>query len=149
MWACDLFEPSEAENHREMAPARVEPGVSWPQPSHKEPFKAYEGPPRNVETIHNLRLDPKLQPKKYEIAGTHPESKILFKDVSILDSTGREPYSGDVLIEGEYCSDTRRSGKRNPEQKQEKRSPPLVRSQTKRLSRKIQNAESSMGKEGL
>jgi len=28
-------------------------------------------------------------------------SKILFKNVNIIDSTGREPYLGDVLIEGE------------------------------------------------
>lgn len=35
------------------------------------------------------------------MAGTHPDSKILFLDVNILDSTGREPYMGDVLIEGE------------------------------------------------
>lgn len=33
--------------------------------------------------------------------GTHPESRILFTDVNILDSTGRDPYPGDVLIEGE------------------------------------------------
>lgn len=35
------------------------------------------------------------------IFGTHPESKILFTDVNILDSTGRDPYRGDVLMEGE------------------------------------------------
>jgi imidazolonepropionase-like amidohydrolase len=29
-------------------------------------------------------------------------SRILFKNVRILDSTGREPYLGDVLIEGEW-----------------------------------------------
>ncbi|KAK5178778.1 hypothetical protein LTR16_010757, partial [Cryomyces antarcticus] len=39
---------------------------------------------------------------KYEILGTHPESRILFTDVNILDSTGQEPYRGDVLIEGEH-----------------------------------------------
>ncbi|EMD65268.1 hypothetical protein COCSADRAFT_158938 [Bipolaris sorokiniana ND90Pr] len=32
---------------------------------------------------------------------THPESKILFLDVNILDSSGKEPFGGDVLIEGE------------------------------------------------
>ncbi|TFK53070.1 isoaspartyl dipeptidase-like protein [Heliocybe sulcata] len=42
-----------------------------------------------------------LQPKNYIMAGTHPDSKILFLDVNILDSTGSEPYMGDVLIEGE------------------------------------------------
>jgi hypothetical protein len=43
-----------------------------------------------------------LQPKEYTIFGTHADSKILFSDVNILDSTGREPYRGDVLIEG-WC----------------------------------------------
>ena len=47
-----------------------------------------------------MNFDPKLQPKNYEIAGTHPDSKILFVDVNILDCTGRMPYKGDVLIEG-------------------------------------------------
>ncbi|KAL7269672.1 hypothetical protein RUND412_007653 [Rhizina undulata] len=42
-----------------------------------------------------------LQPKDYEIAGTHPDSRLLFLDVNILDSTGREPYRGDILIHGE------------------------------------------------
>ncbi|EPQ51840.1 amidohydrolase [Gloeophyllum trabeum ATCC 11539] len=42
-----------------------------------------------------------LRPKNYQMAGTHPDNKILFLDVNILDSTGREPYMGDVLIEGE------------------------------------------------
>ena len=41
-----------------------------------------------------------LQPKNYEIAGTHPDSRILFRNVKILDSTGRVPYLGDVLIKG-------------------------------------------------
>lgn len=62
--------------------------------------KASKGTPRNVAFIENLKLDPELQPKKYEIAGTHPQSKILITDAKILDSTGREPYRGDVLIQG-------------------------------------------------
>ena len=33
--------------------------------------------------------------------GTKSDSKILFTDVDILDSTGAEPYHGDVYIEGE------------------------------------------------
>ena len=33
--------------------------------------------------------------------GTSPDSKILFLNVRILDSTGREPYIGDVYIQGE------------------------------------------------
>jgi imidazolonepropionase-like amidohydrolase len=39
-----------------------------------------------------------------EEVGTRAESKVLFLDVNILDSTGREPYHGDVLIEGEKIS---------------------------------------------
>jgi hypothetical protein len=83
-----------------MAPARLEePPVSWPAVD-VEP-KTYQGPPRNVEPISKIAWDSSLQPKKYSIFGTHPESRILFLDVNILDSTGREPYRGDVLIEGE------------------------------------------------
>jgi hypothetical protein len=76
--------------------------VSWPQGHHSEwkPTADVEGVPRNLAYLDNLRLDPKLQPKSYNIAGTHNESKILFLDVSILDSTGRPPYRGDVFIKG-------------------------------------------------
>ena len=59
-----------------------------------------DGPPRNIAYIEALNFDPKLQPKNYEIAGTHPDSKILFLDVNILECTGQLPYKGDVLIEG-------------------------------------------------
>jgi hypothetical protein len=72
--------------------------VSWP-PADIQPTP-YRGPPRNIESISNIQWDKSLQPKKYDIFGTHPESKILFLDVNILDSSGREPYRGDVLIEG-------------------------------------------------
>ncbi|GAB1195505.1 hypothetical protein APSETT444_004764 [Aspergillus pseudonomiae] len=48
-----------------------------------------------------LRFDPKLKPKSYRMTGTSPNSKILFLDVKILDSTGNDPYRGDVLIHGE------------------------------------------------
>ncbi|KAJ6197052.1 isoaspartyl dipeptidase-like protein [Bipolaris maydis] len=61
----------------------------------------YQGPPRNTESIKNLKWEDHLQPKRHEISGTNPESKILFLDVNILDSSGREPFRGDVLIEGE------------------------------------------------
>lgn len=57
--------------------------------------------PRNVQWIEEVSWDPSLQPKEYEIQGTHPEAMILFLNVNILDSTGREPYIGDVLVEGE------------------------------------------------
>jgi hypothetical protein len=63
--------------------------------------KPYAGPPRNIKSIDAIKFDASLQPKNYRILGTHPESQILFTDVNILDSTGRDPYRGDVLIEGE------------------------------------------------
>lgn len=76
--------------------------VSWPQGPHTQ-WQATahtKETPRNITYINNLKANPNLQPKEYSIAGTHGESKILFTDVKILDSTGREPYNGDVLIEG-------------------------------------------------
>jgi imidazolonepropionase-like amidohydrolase len=42
-----------------------------------------------------------LLPKKYEIAGTDPDSKIFFRGVRVLDSTGRLPYLANVLVLGE------------------------------------------------
>jgi hypothetical protein len=83
-----------------MAPARTaEPPVSWPTTT--DPITPqYKGPPRNITAIEALSFAPNLQPKQYDIHCTHPESKILFTDVNILDSTGREPFRGDVLIEG-------------------------------------------------
>ncbi|KAK7413334.1 hypothetical protein QQX98_007777 [Neonectria punicea] len=77
--------------------------VSWVQGPHTlwEASTNTTEPPRNVSYINNLKLDPSLQPKQYTIDGTHTDSKVLFVNVKILDSTGREPYIGDVLIEGE------------------------------------------------
>ena len=57
----------------------------------------------NVDTMNphdHVHFDPSLQPKKYHIKGTDPDSKVLFRDVNILDSTGRDPFRGDVYIEG-------------------------------------------------
>ncbi|KAL2005354.1 hypothetical protein VTN00DRAFT_2565 [Thermoascus crustaceus] len=87
-----------------MSPAIVgEPcAPSWTESASK--LEPYDGPPRNVKYIEDLKFDDSLRPKKYEIQGTHPDSKILILDVSILDSTGKEPYRGDVLIEGERFS---------------------------------------------
>jgi len=56
----------------------------------------------SATTVNGTPKNP-LQPKNYEIAGTHPDSRILFRDVRILDSTGREPYPGDVLIKGSFA----------------------------------------------
>ena len=82
-----------------MAPARiVEDTIPWTSPAY--PVSVYDGPPRNVATIDAVKFDPSLQPKPYEIEGTDPNSRILFLDVEILDSTGKLPYRGDVLIEG-------------------------------------------------
>lgn len=83
-----------------MAPARTEDEVSWPTDTNKL-STPYQGSPRNLKHINAIQWDRSLQPKHYEISGTDPESKILFLDVNILDSTGAEPYKGDVLIEGE------------------------------------------------
>ena len=82
-----------------MAPARiVENDIPWTSPAF--PISVYHGPPRNVATIDAVEFDASLKPKQYEIAGTDPDSKILILDVEILDSTGRLPYRGDILIEG-------------------------------------------------
>ena len=57
----------------------------------------------NVDTMNphdEVHFDPALQPKKYSIKGTDPNSKVLFRDVNIIDSTGRDPFKGDVYIEG-------------------------------------------------
>lgn len=86
-----------------MAPSRTDdPLPSFSQTSTSS--EPYRGQPRNIENINAINFDKALQPKDYCILGTHPDSKILFTDVNILDSTGREPYHGDVLIEGERIS---------------------------------------------
>lgn len=59
----------------------------------------------HVDTLtphDHVHFDPRLQPKRYQIKGTAADSQILIKDVKILDSTGRAPYRGDVLVEGKY-----------------------------------------------
>jgi hypothetical protein len=83
-----------------MAPSRLDD----PLPSFSQTSTAGEecqGRARNIANIDAIKFDKSLQPKKYELLGTHPESKILFTNVNILDSTGLDPYPGDVLIEGE------------------------------------------------
>ncbi|EEP75996.1 conserved hypothetical protein [Uncinocarpus reesii 1704] len=66
-----------------------------------EDQKIYHEYPRNIAAINAIKFENTLRPRPYEIAGTNPESKILFVDVDVLDSTGRQPYKGDVLIHGE------------------------------------------------
>ncbi|KAF7525072.1 hypothetical protein G7054_g11193 [Neopestalotiopsis clavispora] len=78
---------------------RIEP---WTSSSHIQP--SYDGPPRNIAYIDNIDFDKSLQPKNYSIVGTNNESKILILDVQILDATGRSPYRGDVLIQGQHFS---------------------------------------------
>lgn len=83
-----------------MAPSRTESPKPW-STSIERIDSRYVGPPRNIEKIDAVQFAASLQPAKYSIFGTHEKSKILFLDVQILDSTGAEPYSGDVLIEGQ------------------------------------------------
>jgi hypothetical protein len=84
-----------------MSPQILDSQASWTSPVVSAEEYAYDGPPRNVAYIEALDFPKELQPKNYEIAGTHPDSKILFLDVKILEATGRLPYQGDVLIKGE------------------------------------------------
>src|SRR5689334_16635980 len=84
-----------------MAPSRIASPIRNFMESGMTEDKPYSGPPRNIEGIDAISFDANLQPKTYNILGTHPESTILFTDVKILDSTGRVPYSGEVLIKGE------------------------------------------------
>ena len=83
-----------------MAPSRIDdPLPSFGQTSTTS--EPHQGAARNIVAIDAINFDKSLQPKEYKLLGTHPESKILFTDVNILDSTGCDPYRGDVLIEGE------------------------------------------------
>ncbi len=82
-----------------MAPGRLlESDTPWTSPARE--LEPYNGPPRNLASINAINFDANLQPKKYEIACTHPESRVLFTDVKILEASGKLPYEGDVLIEG-------------------------------------------------
>ena len=81
-----------------MAPSRT--SEPWTSPAYQP--EPYDGPPRNIAFIDAVEFDKSLQPKNYEILGTHPESKLLFLDVNILEATGKPIYRGDVYIEGEW-----------------------------------------------
>lgn len=74
---------------------------------------------RKLGVYDDVVFDPSLKPKPYHIKGevehnlskaqsfwlttpgTPADSRILFQDVNILDSTGADPYRGDVFVEGE------------------------------------------------
>jgi len=45
--------------------------------------------------------DSRIQVPDISIKSTAQRSKIAFIDVNILDSTGSDPYRGDVLVEGQ------------------------------------------------
>lgn len=85
--------------------------VSWPLFS-LDSFQAtagehYQGPPRNVKPIQEYKVKPELLPPNYNIKGTDLASKILFVNVNIIESSGREPYKGSVYIQGSclrFCS---------------------------------------------
>ena len=65
-------------------------------------FSSHRSSARKLNPRDEIRLDPKLKPKTYHIQDTRPDSKVLFLDINILDSTtGADAYHGDVYIEGE------------------------------------------------
>lgn len=52
-------------------------------------------PHDHVEFAHELK------PREYHIKGYDARSKILFRDVNIIESTGRGSFKGDVYIQGQ------------------------------------------------
>ena len=64
------------------------PGILVNGDNHEHEFEKHGK--RKLNPQDDINFDPKLQPKKYHIEGTRPDSKILFVDVNILDSTGAE-----------------------------------------------------------
>ena len=50
-----------------------------------------------------LKPDPRLKPRDISIAtpAGQESTRVAFLDVNILDSTGTEPYRGDVLVQGQ------------------------------------------------
>ncbi|XHF97189.1 hypothetical protein AWENTII_000789 [Aspergillus wentii] len=60
-------------------------------------------PTRKLSPHEDVHFDKALKPRAYEMAaGTDKASKVLFLNVQILDSTGAEPFKGDVYIEGAH-----------------------------------------------
>lgn len=56
---------------------------------------------RNLIPIASPKFHSSLLPNSYSVLGTSPTSKLLFINVIILKSTGRDLFHGDVLILGE------------------------------------------------
>jgi hypothetical protein len=86
-----------------MAPAAVDERGLINGHNSTHSHNAANGASKNVDTMNphdQVHFDPSLQPKNYQIKGTSPDSMILFLDVNIIDSTGKNPYRGDVYIEG-------------------------------------------------
>ncbi|PQE16332.1 hypothetical protein CJF32_00006231 [Rutstroemia sp. NJR-2017a WRK4] len=107
-----------------MAQPSPKTNTSWSTASIEEPLQAYTGPPRNLAPINSIHFPSHLQPPSYSILGTPLSSQIFFLGVQILDSTGRDPYAGDVLITGERIS---RVGDLSSAEKWELRKNPNVR----------------------
>jgi hypothetical protein len=101
---CEILQSQNHPNTANMAPHSNRTDSFTTADSHQKPKLTKATPPRNVEWIEQVEWDSSLQPKDYDIQGTHPDSKILFLNVNILDSTGREPYLGDVLIQGKKAN---------------------------------------------
>ncbi|KAJ4416147.1 hypothetical protein N0V82_006907 [Gnomoniopsis sp. IMI 355080] len=55
---------------------------------------------KNMNPHDTVYFDPSLQPRDYHIKSDETNSKVLFRGVNIIDSTGRDPFKGDVYIEG-------------------------------------------------
>jgi hypothetical protein len=89
-----------------MAPGRIDP-----QASETVELVAVNGFHPTSKTLFphdSVHFHPSLTPKKYSIEGTDPDSRILFHDVTILDSTGKQPYRGHVYVEGMHHGPPRR-----------------------------------------
>ncbi|KAJ5862122.1 hypothetical protein N7455_006190 [Penicillium solitum] len=58
-------------------------------------------PTRKQAPYEDVHFDASLKPRAHKMRETSSESKILYLNVRILDSTGAEPYDGDVYVQGE------------------------------------------------
>lgn len=81
----------------EMLASRVNGPVNGVRP------QAIHGETTTAFPHEDVKFDESLKPKSYSIKGTDPESRILFRNVNILDSTGRDPFVGDIYIEGKQA----------------------------------------------